>query len=136
MLHPNTGHFTYECKSTRPYVSRPSRTAQLENPRLLAKLKADGKPSIEVPEEFKNKFVCNSSDTPYRLKLPKRTGTADKILEAKEKQREIEDKGHAKKKTKRCAFPPLTVTAFFAASYGKTTTRQFIKCRLLFPFVV
>ncbi|KAH9042120.1 zinc knuckle-domain-containing protein [Lactarius pseudohatsudake] len=54
------GHFTYECKSTRPYVSRPSRTAQLENPRLLAKLKADENPSIEVPEEFKNKFVATS----------------------------------------------------------------------------
>ncbi|KAH8998572.1 zinc knuckle-domain-containing protein [Lactarius akahatsu] len=79
-----TGHFTYECKSTRPYVSRPSRTAQLENPRLLAKLKADGNPSIEVPEEFKNK-----------------SGTADRILEAKEKQREKEDKGRAKKRTKR-----------------------------------
>ncbi|KAH9049906.1 zinc knuckle-domain-containing protein [Lactarius hengduanensis] len=78
------GHFTYECKSTRPYVSRPSRTAQLENPRLLAKLKADGNPSIEVPEEFKNK-----------------SGTADRILEAKEKQREKEDKGRAKKRTKR-----------------------------------
>ncbi|ETW81562.1 hypothetical protein HETIRDRAFT_248226, partial [Heterobasidion irregulare TC 32-1] len=50
-----TGHFTYQCKSTRPYVSRPSRTQQLENPRTLAKLKLDGKPSVEVPEEFKNK---------------------------------------------------------------------------------
>lgn len=79
-----TGHFTYECKSTRPYVSRPSRTAQLENPRLLAKLKADGKPSIEVPEEFKNK-----------------SGTADRILEAKEKQRKNTDKERAKKRTKR-----------------------------------
>ncbi|GAW05719.1 hypothetical protein LENED_007594 [Lentinula edodes] len=37
----------------RPYVSRPSRTQQLENPRVLAKLKASGKPSVEVPEEFK-----------------------------------------------------------------------------------
>ncbi|KIK24488.1 hypothetical protein PISMIDRAFT_678095, partial [Pisolithus microcarpus 441] len=35
-----TGHFTYECKSPRPYVSRPSRTQMMENPRLLAKLKA------------------------------------------------------------------------------------------------
>jgi hypothetical protein len=53
----HTGHFTYECKSARPYVTRPSRTAQLENPRLLAKTKAEGKPpSVEVPEEFKNKF--------------------------------------------------------------------------------
>lgn len=52
-----TGHFTYECKGERPYISRPSRTQQLENPRVLAKLKADGKPSVEVPEEFKNKYV-------------------------------------------------------------------------------
>ncbi|KAI9465485.1 zinc knuckle-domain-containing protein [Lactarius psammicola] len=106
-----TGHFTYECKSTRPYVSRPSRTAQLENPRLLAKLKADGKPSVEVPEEFKNK-----------------TGTADKILEAKEKQREKEDKGRAKKRTKRCALF-LTLATFFAP-LQQATTRQFIKCSL------
>ena len=49
------GHFTYECKNTRPYVSRPSRTQQLENPRALAKLKAEGKPSVDVPEEFKRK---------------------------------------------------------------------------------
>jgi hypothetical protein len=50
------GHFTYECKDTRPYVSRPSRTAQLENPQLLAavaKSKADVNPSA-VPED---KFV-------------------------------------------------------------------------------
>ncbi|KAI0632085.1 zinc knuckle-domain-containing protein [Trametes polyzona] len=52
-----TGHFIYECKSTRPYISRPSRTKMLENPKLLAKLKADGKPSVEVPEEFKSKCV-------------------------------------------------------------------------------
>ncbi|KIK13203.1 hypothetical protein PISMIDRAFT_119320 [Pisolithus microcarpus 441] len=50
-------HFTYECKSPRPYVSRPSRTQMMENPRLLAKLKADGKPSVEVPEEFTKKCV-------------------------------------------------------------------------------
>lgn len=29
----------------------------LENPRVLAKLKADGKPSVEVPDEFKKKCV-------------------------------------------------------------------------------
>jgi len=80
----STGHFTYECKASRPYVSRPSRTAQLENPRVLAKLKADGKPSVDVPEEFKNK-----------------SGTADRILEAKEKQREQEKTNRAKKRAKR-----------------------------------
>jgi len=75
-----TGHFTYECKSSRPYITRPSRTQQLENPRVLAKLKVDGKPSVEVPEEFKNK-----------------SGTANRILEAKEKARAKED-GSKKKR--------------------------------------
>ncbi|KAG2127790.1 zinc knuckle-domain-containing protein [Suillus cothurnatus] len=65
-----TGHFIFECKSTRPYVSRPSRTAMLENPKLLAKLKAEGKPSVEVPEEFRTK-----------------SGTANRILESKEQER-------------------------------------------------
>ncbi|KJA21193.1 hypothetical protein HYPSUDRAFT_42318 [Hypholoma sublateritium FD-334 SS-4] len=51
------GHFIYECKGSRPYLTRPSRTQQLENPKLLAKLKADGKPSVEVPEEFKRPYV-------------------------------------------------------------------------------
>ncbi|KAJ8509248.1 hypothetical protein ONZ45_g8560 [Pleurotus djamor] len=77
----NTGHYTYQCKSTRPYVSRPSRTQQLEKPNILAKLKSAGKPSVEVPEEFKTK-----------------TGTANKILEAKEKERARDDAGPSKKR--------------------------------------
>ncbi|KAJ7109716.1 zinc knuckle-domain-containing protein [Mycena crocata] len=84
-----TGHFIYECKAPRPYVSRPSRTQQLENPSVLAKLKAAGKPSVEVPEEFK-----------------KKDGTANRILEAKEKERENAVKGKGKeketKKARRC----------------------------------
>ncbi|KAI0354926.1 hypothetical protein OH77DRAFT_1404463 [Trametes cingulata] len=83
-----TGHFIYECKSTRPYVSRPSRTKMLENPKLLAKLKADGKPSVEVPEEFKSK-----------------SGTANRILEAKEKERArsqtLTDKGEGSSRKRR-----------------------------------
>lgn len=48
-VYSHSGHFTYECKGQRPYVSRPSRTKQLENPRLAAKLV----PTVDVPEEFK-----------------------------------------------------------------------------------
>jgi hypothetical protein len=108
-----TGHFTYECKATRPYVSRPSRTAQLENPRVLAKLKADGKPSVDVPEEFKNKFVlCLFFFLSFSWSrvclivrcLDYRSGTADRILEAKEKEREKETTDRAKKRMKRYAF--------------------------------
>ncbi|KAJ4468969.1 zinc knuckle-domain-containing protein [Lentinula lateritia] len=80
-----TGHYTYECKGARPYVSRPSRTQQLENPRVLTKLKASGKPSVEVPEEFK-----------------KSAGTANRLLEAKEKERSgvSESKGNGKKRNR------------------------------------
>nr|GAT60296.1 predicted protein [Mycena chlorophos] len=83
------GHFIYECKGQRPYVSRPSRTQQLENPSTLAKLKASGKPSVEVPEEFK-----------------KKEGTADAILEAREKERNAQQdkdkgKGRETKKARR-----------------------------------
>ncbi|KAF7288564.1 SHSP domain-containing protein [Mycena chlorophos] len=82
------GHFIYECKGQRPYVSRPSRTQQLENPSTLAKLKASGKPSVEVPEEFK-----------------KKEGTANAILEAREKERNAQlpqdkDKGKGRETKK------------------------------------
>jgi len=75
-----TGHFIYECKFERPYVSRPSRTQQLENPSVLAKLKVAGKPSVEVPEEFK-----------------KKDGTANRILTEKAKEREKGKERESKK---------------------------------------
>ncbi|CAE6456556.1 unnamed protein product [Rhizoctonia solani] len=67
------GHFIYECKSTQPYKSRPSRSQLLEKPDLVKK--RGDKPSVEIPEEFK-----------------KRTGIANKILEEKEKDREAKRK--------------------------------------------
>ncbi|KAI0754929.1 zinc knuckle-domain-containing protein [Daedaleopsis nitida] len=96
-----TGHYTYECKGSRPYVSRPSRTQMLENPKLLAKLKADGKPSVEVPEEFKSK-----------------SGTANRILEAKEKERDSKSKSQDKgegssQKRKRFPAPQLCLLFFW-----------------------
>ncbi|OBR07818.1 hypothetical protein CH63R_09339 [Colletotrichum higginsianum IMI 349063] len=41
VLTPTERHYSYECKEpaqTRPYVSRPSRTQQLRNPKLMPKL--------------------------------------------------------------------------------------------------
>ncbi|KAG7088438.1 hypothetical protein E1B28_012430 [Marasmius oreades] len=81
------GHYTYECKSTRPYISRPSRTQQLENVKNLEKLKAGSEPSVEVPGEFKNK-----------------AGVANRILETREKERGqviTEAKGKSKEVRKR-----------------------------------
>ncbi|TRM61077.1 zinc knuckle-domain-containing protein [Schizophyllum amplum] len=82
-----TGHFIFDCKGSRPYVSRPSRTQQLANPKALAR----AKPSVEVPEEFK-----------------KKEGTANKILEARERERkdlEKSAKGKGKDKGKDGARP-------------------------------
>jgi hypothetical protein len=48
-------HYSYECKAVvqeRPYVSRPSRTQQLFNPRLVPKLTSD------APKDLLRKYVC------------------------------------------------------------------------------
>lgn len=97
----NPGHFIYECKNPRPYLTRPSRTQQLENPKVLAKLKAEGKPSVEVPEEFKKPFVLLhlSKTIDSHPNKVSSVGTANKILEAKEKER-LKEKGKGKEKEK------------------------------------
>ena len=58
----STGHFIFECKSTRPYVSRPSRTQQLAKVNPLDKLKLEGKPSVELPDEFRTKYGFKTFD--------------------------------------------------------------------------
>ncbi|KAH8925602.1 hypothetical protein BT69DRAFT_1279572 [Atractiella rhizophila] len=63
------GHFTYQCNSTAQYKPRPSRTQQLLNPKV-----AKTTPSVELPDEFRNK-----------------TGVADEILKGKEKEREAQE---------------------------------------------
>lgn len=100
-----SGHFTYQCKNARPYVSRPSRTKQLEKPSVLSKLKSAGRPSVDVPDEFKNKCVPLIL-RPQRKILTStltRSGVADRILEKKEKERTKpdEDKPSAKR-ARRC----------------------------------
>ncbi|QDS76436.1 hypothetical protein FKW77_004408 [Venturia effusa] len=60
-------HYSYECKARpdeRPYQARPSRTAQLKNPKLAPKLSSD------VPND-----------------LLRKKGTADEILASKATER-------------------------------------------------
>ncbi|KAK3008166.1 hypothetical protein RJ639_013978 [Escallonia herrerae] len=48
-----TGHWTYECKNERVYISRPSRTQQLKNPKLRMKLSVSyelDNPDYQVPK--------------------------------------------------------------------------------------
>ncbi|KAI0896620.1 zinc knuckle-domain-containing protein [Annulohypoxylon nitens] len=80
------GHYSYECKASsqdRPYVSRPSRTQQLFNPKLVPKL---------------------ASDEPSALQQ-KQKGVADEELAKREaeraKKRELEDDGSENESPKR-----------------------------------
>ncbi|KAI5813913.1 zinc knuckle-domain-containing protein [Pyronema omphalodes] len=68
------GHYTYECKQTsndRPYISRPSRTQQLLNPKLRPSLNQDAPP-------------------PAFPLVAEPKGVADGILKKKEEEREKE----------------------------------------------
>jgi len=50
-----SGHFTFECKNERKYVSRPSRTALIANPALREKMRmsAPGAPgSLDVTKRY------------------------------------------------------------------------------------
>jgi len=54
----------------------------------LDKLKLEGKPSVELPDELKTKFVLETRHfLALTLSATIRTGTANKLLEAKEKER-------------------------------------------------
>ncbi|KAK6122583.1 hypothetical protein DH2020_043666 [Rehmannia glutinosa] len=51
-----TGHWTYECKNERVYISRPSRTQQLKNPKLRMKFSISydlDNPDVQVEEKSK-----------------------------------------------------------------------------------
>ncbi|KAI2627464.1 hypothetical protein GGS26DRAFT_561915 [Hypomontagnella submonticulosa] len=79
------GHYSYECKASsqeRPYVSRPSRTQQLFNPKLVPKLTSD------VPDT-----------------MQKQKGVADEELAKREaeraKKRELEEDGSGDESPKR-----------------------------------
>ena len=67
---------------------------------MLAKLKEAGKPSVEVPEEFKRKCVRWRHGMARCLHFS-RDGTADKILATREKERQ-EKESIEKGKGKRC----------------------------------
>lgn len=89
-------------------MSRPSRTELLKKPQLLAKLKAEGKPSVEVPAEFLKCVFMLVQCRGFAHSRTRRSGTANRLLEAKEKEREEAskaDKGKGKetvKSRKRC----------------------------------
>jgi len=85
-----SGHWTYECKSERVYMSRPSRTQQLKNPKL--------KMRISVPYELDN------PDNPQNA-LGLQPGLSDRSaplkLDKKSKSKSTSKNKSQRKKTKR-----------------------------------
>ena len=77
-------HYSYECKSTtqdRPYVSRPSRTQQLSDPRLQPKLSSD------TPNELLRKYAPSHRFYDRSGLTARRKGVADEELAKKEAER-------------------------------------------------
>lgn len=53
-----TGHWTYECKNERVYISRPSRTQQLKNPKLRMKVSISydlDNPDVEAEDKVEKR---------------------------------------------------------------------------------
>ncbi|KAL6990057.1 hypothetical protein U1Q18_015806 [Sarracenia purpurea var. burkii] len=62
-----TGHWTYECKNERVYISRPSRTQQLKNPKLRMKLSISyDLDNPDIPKEPKGEKVPKKSKRKHR----------------------------------------------------------------------
>ena len=61
-------------------------------------MKLEGKPSVELPDEFRTKCVFKVWVNHFHILIPFtpiRTGTANKLLEAKEKQRAKDKPGES-----------------------------------------
>ncbi|CAA0834850.1 zinc knuckle (CCHC-type) family protein [Striga hermonthica] len=63
-----TGHWTYECKNERVYISRPSRTQQLKNPKLRMKVSIsyDLDSNPDAPAEEKSKKTEKKSKRKHK----------------------------------------------------------------------
>ncbi|KAL5730755.1 hypothetical protein ACHQM5_003547 [Ranunculus cassubicifolius] len=71
------GHWSFECKNERAYVSRPSQTKQIKNPKLRMKLSVsyDGNPDILPPEEKKDEKVSKKSNSKHHRRSDSREDT-------------------------------------------------------------
>ena len=71
------GHWTYECKNERVYISRPSRTQQLKNPKL--------KKSIPVSYQFENPDIIKEREEEQKLMKEKQKKEKAKRKKGKSK---------------------------------------------------
>jgi len=73
------GHWTYECKNERVYMSRPSRTQQLKNPRL--------KKSVPVSYQFENPDLIKEREAEKKLMREKRKKEKSERRKGKSKRK-------------------------------------------------
>ncbi|CAN6465015.1 unnamed protein product [Victoria cruziana] len=76
-----TGHWTYECKNERVYISRPSRTQQLKNPKLKMK--------------FSVSYELDNPDNPLRGRDQDQPSGSGAKKAGKNKKRSKKSKGGA-----------------------------------------
>ncbi|XP_059290535.1 uncharacterized protein LOC132044064 [Lycium ferocissimum] len=77
------GHWTYECKNERVYISRPSRTQQLKNPKLRMKVSISydlDNPDIE--KEVKNEKSVKKSKRKHKSDTESGTGSEASVFES------------------------------------------------------
>ncbi|XP_068657472.1 uncharacterized protein [Aristolochia californica] len=75
-----TGHWTYECKNERVYISRPSRTQQLKNPKLRTKHSVSyelDSPDIPKESEKEQKSSSKKAEKSGRKKSKRKNGLDD-----------------------------------------------------------
>ncbi|XP_059632788.1 uncharacterized protein LOC132275340 [Cornus florida] len=71
-----TGHWTYECKNERVYISRPSRTQQLKNPKLRMKLSTSYElDNPDIPQESKGDKHAKREKSAKKSKRKHRSDT-------------------------------------------------------------
>lgn len=73
------GHWTYECKNERVYISRPSRTQQLKNPKLRMKL--------SISHDLENPDMQEEADTQKKPKGEKHSKGKKRAKKSKRKRR-------------------------------------------------
>ncbi|KAH8699730.1 zinc knuckle-domain-containing protein [Ilyonectria robusta] len=81
------GHYSYECKASaqeRPYVSRPSRSQQLRNPKLVPKLTNDSPNPLEKKEGVADEQLAKAEAE--RARKREREEREDELMESSSKR--------------------------------------------------
>ncbi|KAI1389481.1 zinc knuckle-domain-containing protein [Hypoxylon trugodes] len=74
------GHYSYECKASaqeRPYVSRPSRTQQLFNPKLVPKLDSDVQETLQKQKGIADEELAKREAERAKKRDLEQNGTDD-----------------------------------------------------------